>query len=308
MRWAAPAESGSPRVPSHAHHRPASPPTRPLAHAPLPQVDPIAEEWAARLAAQREGREYVPATPAAGGITGSGAGGVPNFAMGGPGGLAGPGGPGGLGAAPAEEDFDGFGGFEDPQEDDDDDEPPPTGGWGAQQTPPPMGGMGGMGGSVTPAASTADWGDIGMLGQPGGLSAAAQPSIDYGQVCVCVLLRFPLGPCVLRMPRVAPRPLTPRRSPALSPHASWMRAPTTTASTGGSSATAPSPHPARARPRATTRKSEPSDAALAPRNSRASLAKEPAVLPPRTHSADVSLPRLDASLKAAAQSPRAPPD
>lgn len=93
-----------------------------------------------------------------------------------------PGGPGGLGAAPAEEDFDGFGGFEDPQEDDDDDEPPPTGGWGAQQTPPPMGGMGGMGGSVTPAASTADWGDIGMLGQPGGLSAAAQPSIDYGQL------------------------------------------------------------------------------------------------------------------------------
>lgn len=31
---------------------------------PRPQVDPAAEEWAARLTAQREGREYVPSTPA----------------------------------------------------------------------------------------------------------------------------------------------------------------------------------------------------------------------------------------------------
>ena len=45
------------------------------------EVDPIAEEWAARLAAQREGRPYVPkeqpTTKLA--ITGCGAGAVPNF-------------------------------------------------------------------------------------------------------------------------------------------------------------------------------------------------------------------------------------
>jgi len=75
------------------------------------ELDPAAEEWAARLAAQREGREYKPAASA-----GAGAGAVPSF-----------GAAGGAAAAPAagagsargfppvpapEEDFGGFDGFD----------------------------------------------------------------------------------------------------------------------------------------------------------------------------------------------------
>ena len=42
------------------------------------EIDPVAEEWAERLAAQREGREYVPKTPMTA-CSGCGAGAVPKF-------------------------------------------------------------------------------------------------------------------------------------------------------------------------------------------------------------------------------------
>ena len=42
------------------------------------EIDPVAEEWAERLAAQREGRAYVPKTPTAA-CSGCGAGAVPQF-------------------------------------------------------------------------------------------------------------------------------------------------------------------------------------------------------------------------------------
>jgi hypothetical protein len=42
------------------------------------EIDPVAEEWAERLAAQREGREYVPKTPMSA-CSGCGGGAVPKF-------------------------------------------------------------------------------------------------------------------------------------------------------------------------------------------------------------------------------------
>ena len=75
------------------------------------EVDPAAEEWAARLAAQREGKAYVPSGPACtavalgGAASAQGGGSVPSFAPGAAVAKA------ALVAPVAEEDFDGFDGF-----------------------------------------------------------------------------------------------------------------------------------------------------------------------------------------------------
>jgi len=139
------------------------------------EIDPVAEEWAARLAAQREGREYTPKTPACGGAvpSGPGCGAVPNFASGSAAG----------GVAATEEEFDGFGGFEDDPAEEDDDGPDPAqaAAWG-HQTPLPTGGYGhgfGSGMGSGPPPSSANWGDIGMLEQP---SSVSGPTIDFGQL------------------------------------------------------------------------------------------------------------------------------
>ena len=171
------------------------------------EVDPIAEEWAARLAAQREGRTYVPAekpsnTLACSKPTGCGAGPVPRF-----GGAAGPAGfqtpqPGGAGAAEEE----GFGGFEEEagpygndqygQQTPQTAEQPGYGGrqpdWSVLQQPG-YGGRGGAGpamdiGDVSaleglgqpkpPPRDDIDWG---MLADPGGAKHDGDPFMMHGR-------------------------------------------------------------------------------------------------------------------------------
>ena len=160
------------------------------------EVDPIAEEWAARLAAQREGREYTPSSAACSAMVvggampgGCGAGAVPQFG-------AAPGGHGGGGSAyqtpggkpPEEEAFDGFGGFEEEVTAEYDER---AGGW-SQSGGMGGGGMGGggmggggMGGGgmgrapQAPQVPAANWGDLGLLAQPGGLN---NPTVDYGEL------------------------------------------------------------------------------------------------------------------------------
>ena len=77
-------------------------------------------------------------------------------------------------SAPPRPQFDGFGGFEDEE----DEAPTPVYGAGMPGQGAGMGGMGGMG---TPAAAA--WGDVGALGQSsGGFGQPAQPAIDFGQL------------------------------------------------------------------------------------------------------------------------------
>ena len=98
-------------------------------------------------------------------------------------------------SAPPRPQFDGFGGFEDEE---DEASTPAYGAvmGGAVMGGQPgqlamggagqvggLGGMGGMGGMGTPAAAGATWGDVGMLGQSsGGFGQPSQPTIDFGQL------------------------------------------------------------------------------------------------------------------------------
>ena len=116
------------------------------------EIDPAAEEWAARLAAQREGREYVPSTPACTTVTvgvgvAGGAGAVPSFGC-----------TCGAAAVPApasaaEDDFGGFDGFGDDEKGNS--QWGGAGGdrgWGGGEREPSTRGMGGVPSSVAGAA------------------------------------------------------------------------------------------------------------------------------------------------------------
>ena len=160
------------------------------------EVDPIAEEWAARLAAQREGRAYIPkeAPSTAVVCTGCGGGAVPSFA--GAGGAAGAAGGAAAFQTPraghaAEEEA--FAGFEAEADDEYDER---AGGWNTQPTPqtaapPGMGGMGARGMGGPSGVGQPDWGSLGgganmNIGDVSALDGFGQPKpppkddIDWG--------------------------------------------------------------------------------------------------------------------------------